>query len=75
MVGTLCSKKMYVLLCTRLWVLCLTPWLYKFDPVTLALALMDDSSVGKGKDFKTFVRMLQNLDAALVSIVDGNYFL
>lgn len=36
---------------------------------------MDDSSVGKGKDFKTFVRMLQNLDAALVSIVDGNYFL
>ncbi|KAI9250189.1 Sec8 exocyst complex component-specific domain-containing protein [Phascolomyces articulosus] len=44
-----------------------------FDPVTLALALMDDSSVGKEKDYKTFRRMLRNLDASLESIVDDYY--
>ncbi|KAI9491703.1 Sec8 exocyst complex component-specific domain-containing protein [Zychaea mexicana] len=44
-----------------------------FDPVTLALALMDDSSVGKEKDYKTFRRMLRNLDTALEAIVDDYY--
>ncbi|KAG0169785.1 hypothetical protein DFQ29_009538 [Apophysomyces sp. BC1021] len=44
-----------------------------FDPVTLALALMDDSSVGKGKDYHTFQRMLENLDTALKTIVDDYY--
>ncbi|KAI7857397.1 Sec8 exocyst complex component-specific domain-containing protein [Circinella umbellata] len=44
-----------------------------FDPVTLALALMDDSSVGKEKDYRTFRRMLNNLDASLESIVDDYY--
>ncbi|KAI9311522.1 Sec8 exocyst complex component-specific domain-containing protein [Dichotomocladium elegans] len=43
------------------------------DPVTLALALMDDSSVGKKKDYKTFRRMLNDLDIALESIVDEYY--
>ncbi|ORY92249.1 hypothetical protein BCR43DRAFT_508347 [Syncephalastrum racemosum] len=41
-----------------------------FDPVTLALALMDDSSVGKGKDYRSFQRVLHDLDLALKSIVD-----
>ncbi|CDS07546.1 hypothetical protein LRAMOSA01495 [Lichtheimia ramosa] len=44
-----------------------------FDPVTLALALMDDSSVGKKKDYQTFRRMLRDLDVALESIVDEYY--
>ncbi|OAD77145.1 hypothetical protein PHYBLDRAFT_180340 [Phycomyces blakesleeanus NRRL 1555(-)] len=44
-----------------------------FDPVTLALALMDDSSVGKGKDYGAFQRILGNLDAALKTIVDDYY--
>ncbi|GAA5800243.1 hypothetical protein HPULCUR_005668 [Helicostylum pulchrum] len=44
-----------------------------FDPVTLALKLMDDSSVGKKKDFKAFQRVLYNLDMALKTIVNDYY--
>lgn len=32
---------------------------------------MDDSSVGKKKDFKAFQRVLYNLDMALKTIVNG----
>lgn len=35
---------------------------------------MDDSSVGKKKDYKAFQRVLYNLDMALKTIVNGNYF-
>ncbi|KAI8093036.1 Sec8 exocyst complex component-specific domain-containing protein [Halteromyces radiatus] len=44
-----------------------------FDPVTLALALMDDSSVGKGRDYDTFQRIYYDLDDALHIIVDDYY--
>ena len=44
----------------------------QFDPVTLTLKLMDDSSVGKKKDYKAFQRVLYNLDMALKTIVNGN---
>jgi exocyst complex component 4 len=33
---------------------------------------MDDSSVGKKKDYKAFQRVLYNLDMALKTIVNGN---
>lgn len=46
----------------------------QFDPVTLTLKLMDDSSVGKKKDYKAFQRVLYNLDMALKTIVNGNLF-
>ncbi|KAI8340907.1 Sec8 exocyst complex component-specific domain-containing protein [Chlamydoabsidia padenii] len=44
-----------------------------FDPVTLALALMDDSSVGRGRDYSTFQRIYYDLDDALHVIVDDYY--
>ncbi|KAG2192041.1 hypothetical protein INT46_011644 [Mucor plumbeus] len=44
-----------------------------FDPVTLTLKLMDDSSVGKKKDYKAFQRVLYNLDMALKTIVNDYY--
>ncbi|KAI8380409.1 Sec8 exocyst complex component-specific domain-containing protein [Blakeslea trispora] len=44
-----------------------------FDPVTLTLKLMDDSSVGKKKDYKAFQRVLYNLDMALRTIVNDYY--
>ncbi|RUS32021.1 hypothetical protein BC938DRAFT_476467 [Jimgerdemannia flammicorona] len=45
----------------------------EFDPVTLALALMDDSSAGLGKDYTVFDRMLKNLDKALQAITNDYY--
>ncbi|CAO3657286.1 unnamed protein product [Mucor hiemalis] len=44
-----------------------------FNPVTLTLKLMDDSSVGKQKDYKAFQRVLYNLDMALKTIVNDYY--
>ncbi|KAI8991536.1 Sec8 exocyst complex component-specific domain-containing protein [Mycotypha africana] len=44
-----------------------------FDPVSLTLKLMDDSSVGKKKDYKAFQRILYNLDMALKTIVNDYY--
>ncbi|RCH94117.1 hypothetical protein CU098_003961, partial [Rhizopus stolonifer] len=45
----------------------------KFDPVSFSLKLMDDSSVGKKKDYKSFQRVLYNLDEALKTIVNDYY--
>ncbi|KAI9476110.1 MAG: Sec8 exocyst complex component-specific domain-containing protein [Benjaminiella poitrasii] len=45
----------------------------EFDPVTLTLKLLDDSSVGKKKDYKAFQRVLYNLDMALKTIVNDYY--
>lgn len=36
---------------------------------------MDDSSVGKKKDFQAFQRVLYNLDMALKTIVTGNFYM
>lgn len=44
----------------------------QLDPVTLALSLMDDSSVGRGSDYQLFLRTMRNLDTALKSITNGN---
>ncbi|ORX58842.1 hypothetical protein DM01DRAFT_1333460 [Hesseltinella vesiculosa] len=44
-----------------------------FDPVTLALALMDDSSVGKSRDYHEFQRILHDLDDVLHVIVKDYY--
>ncbi|KAI8063832.1 Sec8 exocyst complex component-specific domain-containing protein [Gongronella butleri] len=44
-----------------------------FDPVTLALALMDDSSVGKSRDYHEFQRILHDLDDVLHVIVQDYY--
>ncbi|GAB5587183.1 exocyst subunit [Umbelopsis nana] len=44
----------------------------ELDPVTLALSLMDDSSVGRGSDYQLFLRTMRNLDTALKSITNGN---
>lgn len=46
----------------------------QLDPVTLALSLMDDSSVGRGSDYQLFLRTMRNLDTALKSITNGNFF-
>ncbi|KAI8878211.1 hypothetical protein K501DRAFT_196399 [Backusella circina FSU 941] len=44
-----------------------------FDPVSLTLKLMDDSSVGKKRDYKLFERILYDLDMALKTIVNDYY--
>ncbi|KAI8994873.1 Sec8 exocyst complex component-specific domain-containing protein [Pilobolus umbonatus] len=44
-----------------------------FDPVTLTMKLMDDSSVGRKKDYKAFQRILHKLDMALKTIVNDYY--
>lgn len=45
----------------------------ELDPVTLALSLMDDSSVGRGSDYQVFLRTMRNLDTALKSITNDYY--
>ncbi|KAI8579746.1 hypothetical protein K450DRAFT_271588 [Umbelopsis ramanniana AG] len=45
----------------------------ELDPVTLALSLMDDSSVGRGSDYQLFLRTMRNLDTALKSITNEYY--
>ncbi|OZJ02130.1 hypothetical protein BZG36_04585 [Bifiguratus adelaidae] len=44
-----------------------------FDPVTLALRLMDDSSVGLGRDYGVFKQILRDLNQALQSITNDTY--
>ncbi|KAL1918993.1 uncharacterized protein VTP21DRAFT_2374 [Calcarisporiella thermophila] len=44
-----------------------------FDPVTLALALLDESSVGLSKDYNSFQKTLRGLDSVLHAIANDYY--
>ncbi|KAI9249990.1 Sec8 exocyst complex component-specific domain-containing protein [Sporodiniella umbellata] len=44
-----------------------------FDPVSFSLKLMDDSSIGRNKDYPSFQNVLHDLDEALKTIVNDYY--